>query len=87
MRPGHMRAHGPDTGGRNRLLEFIQDAAVRGLPDTGALLAQRFQLLLQLAQLADSGGDMSDVLIEQRVDLAALGLRFVIEAQQHADLV
>ncbi len=52
-----------------------------------ALFAQHLQLLLQLAQLADASGDMADVLVEQRVDLAALGLRLVLEAQQHADLV
>ncbi len=52
-----------------------------------ALFAQRLELLLQLAQLTDTGGDMPDVLVEQRVDLTALGLRLVFEPQQHADLV
>ena len=55
--------------------------------DTNALLAQRFQLLFQLAQFADTAGDMSDVLIKQRVDLATLGLRRIFETQQQADLV
>lgn len=60
---------------------------MRCLADTNALLAQRFQLLLQLAQFADTAGDMADVLIKQRADLATLGLRRIFETQQQADLV
>lgn len=60
---------------------------MRGVMDADALLAQRLELLFQLAQLADAGGDVADVLVERRVDVAALGLRRVLEVQQHADLV
>ena len=56
-----MRACRPDARHRRRLQQLVQDAAVLRVVDTGALLAQRFQLLLQLAQLPDAGGDMTDM--------------------------
>lgn len=51
------------------------------------MLAQRLQLLLEVTQFTDARGDMPDVLCQQRVHLAALGLWIVLESQQHADLL
>ncbi len=67
--------------------EVVQDAAAPCLLITRALLAERFELLLKQAKLADAAGDMGDVLIEQGIDLATFGLRVIFEAQEHTDFI
>ena len=52
-----------------------------------ALLAQASQFTFQRSQFPEALRDMADVLVEQMVDLAAIGLRRILEAQQHAYLV
>lgn len=87
MNPRQMRACISDTRRRGRLHQFIQDAAVLRVTNARALLAKCLELPRQLAQFADAGGDMADVLVKQRVHLPALHLRIVLEAQQHPDLI
>ena len=50
-----------------------------------ALGAQILQLPLQRAQLADAAGDVADVLVQQGVDGAAVGVGLVAPGQQGAD--
>jgi hypothetical protein len=60
----------------------LEDAALQGLARADALLAQRLQLLVQLPQFGDACGDMADVLVEQSIDLGAIGLWRILESQQ-----
>ena len=57
------------------------------IPHSWASRAQCPQLHLQEPQLTDARDDMTDVLVQKRIDLAALGLRRILETQQHPDLV
>jgi hypothetical protein len=67
--------------------QFVQDPALAGGLHHGTGLAQGLELPFQLLELADARCDMADVLVEQRIHVAAVFAGCVLEAQQHADLV
>jgi hypothetical protein len=60
---------------------------VSGILGLRAELPERLELPLELVQLADTFGDVPDVLVEEGVDPLAVLRGGVLEAQQHADLV
>ena len=73
------RLGGTASGGA---VESTEDAAlVRLLGLRAATRAQQLQIFLQGPQLADPPCDVLDVRVEQRIDLAAILLRRVLETQ------
>ena len=69
------------------LLDPIQDAAARSTMRRAALSPQRAKFAFERVQFADSLRHVSDVLVEQTVDLAAVGLGRVPEPQQHPHFI
>ena len=67
--------------------EFIQDAAVSGVLRFPAQLSQTLELLFQRPQFPNTFGDMPDVLVQQRIDLATVLGRRILEVQKNPDLV
>ena len=67
--------------------EFIQHAAVSGVLRFPAQLSQTLELLFQRPQFPNTFGDMPDVLVQQRIDLATVLGRRILEVQKNPDLV
>jgi hypothetical protein len=67
--------------------QSLQDAAVARRLLHLALGAQLVQLFLQGLQLHDALGHVADVLVQQRVDFAAILLGCVAQAQQFAHFI
>ena len=67
--------------------EFIQDAAVPGVLRFPAQISQTLELLFQRPQFPNTFGDMPDVLVQQRIDLATVLGRRILEVQKNPDLV
>ncbi len=77
------------VAGRDRTadLQALQDPALIQVRPFAAALAQVEQLFLQRQQAVDAQFDVVDVFVDQGVDVLALSLRAVAQAQQAADLL
>lgn len=72
--------------GRDGLREAFEDPAVLRLAGEAALAAELLEAVLQCLQLPDAVSDVRDVRFKQSIDVVAVRLWCVFEAQQHADL-
>ena len=88
MRPMDMPGAIPQAARTARnLCEFIQDATVPGVLCLPTQLPKALELFFQRPQLPDALRDMADVLVKQRIDLAEVLGRCIIEVQKNPNLV
>lgn len=67
--------------------QSVQDAAVTGMLAGDTAGPELPELLLQAAQCLDALRNVTDMRVEQGVDLGAVLLRVILEMQQGPDLV
>lgn len=87
MRPAYVSSRRCLARSLDSNIEALKDAAVRRGIGRCALSPQTVQLLFKCAQFPDPSRDVPHVLVEQCIDLATIGLRRILETQEHSNFV